>query len=176
MLNDKLVGMLTDKEAIREAIYKYCRSVDRLDVPLGHSVFHENSRAVYPGGFYDGPGRGVIDKIVAAHARFTAHTHQVSNILIELDGDRAGSEAYATATLRLERQGRMAQISLYVRYIDRWEKRDGRWAIIHREVAYDIEDQREVSSTRSRQLSIPDAPKNVARDKTDSSYKVIGRI
>jgi hypothetical protein len=29
-----------DRQAITEQIYRQCRAVDRLDIPLGHSVFH----------------------------------------------------------------------------------------------------------------------------------------
>ena len=34
-----------DRLAITDSIYRYCRSVDRLDVALGHSVFHPDSYA-----------------------------------------------------------------------------------------------------------------------------------
>ncbi|MGE0284433.1 MAG: nuclear transport factor 2 family protein, partial [Rhizobiaceae bacterium] len=50
---------VADRLAIADKLYKYCRSVDRLDVPLGHSVFHEDSYADFP--TYQGPGRGWID-------------------------------------------------------------------------------------------------------------------
>ena len=38
---------LADRQAITEMIYRYCRSVDRLDIPLGHSIWHEDAIADY---------------------------------------------------------------------------------------------------------------------------------
>jgi hypothetical protein len=45
-MNEEIQALL-DKEAIREGLYRYCRSVDRLDAALGHGVFHEDSYADY---------------------------------------------------------------------------------------------------------------------------------
>src|SRR5215469_15206952 len=89
---------LLDRQAITEQIHRYCRSVDRLDIPLGHSVFHEDSHADFSPG-YVGTGRGWIDHVCQEHLNFLYHSHQVTNVIIELDGDRAGSEAYVYASL-----------------------------------------------------------------------------
>ena len=89
---------LADKWAIQEQIYNYCRSVDRLDVPLGHAVFHEGSYADFP--TFKGTGQGWIDDVCKAHLDFLHHSHQVTNVIIHVDGDTAGSEAYVIANLR----------------------------------------------------------------------------
>lgn len=133
-----------DRQAITDLIYRYCRSVDRLDVPLGHSVWHEDAMADYGGGYYQGPGRGVIDRICSDHAGLIAHSHQVANILIALDGDRAGSESYCTATLRMMRGETLMQMGVWARYVDRWSYRDGRWGIDHRIAIRDFDEIREV--------------------------------
>jgi len=83
-------------------------AVDRLDVPLGHSIWHEMDGRLWPD-VYQGPGKGVIDLICAQHLRTLHHSHQVSNILISLNGDEAGSESYVTATL--PGVGEMKQLS-----------------------------------------------------------------
>lgn len=153
---------LADREAIRSLLFSYCRSVDRLDLPLGHSVFHEDSYADYGEGVYQGPGRGAIDKICRDHLHLLNHSHQVSNILISLFGDRAGSEAYVTGTMVLERDGKQMQIFVRARYLDAWEKRDGRWGIVRREVGYDHDEIREITPVRGMS--------NTARDETDRSY------
>jgi hypothetical protein len=51
------------------------------------------------------------------------------------------------------------------RYIDSWEKRDGRWAITRRELAYDHDEVREVTGIRGTQHS--------TRDTSDPSYAVL---
>ncbi|MDR2856681.1 MAG: nuclear transport factor 2 family protein [Novosphingobium sp.] len=163
MSND--IQALLDKQAIREALYAYCRSVDRLDHALGHSVFHEDSHADYGPDVYQGPGRGCIDAIIRSHDHLTGHSHQISNILIALDGDRAGSEAYMTGTMRMLREGKEFQIFVRARYLDTWEKRDGRWAITRRQLAYDHDEVREVTSMRGEQ--------NAARGPSDPSYAVL---
>jgi hypothetical protein len=75
---------IADRTQITELIYRYCRAVDRLDVPLGHSIWHEDGWADYGPDVYQGPGKGVIDLICAQHLRALHHSHQVSNILIDL--------------------------------------------------------------------------------------------
>jgi len=163
-MSDDLQSLL-DKQAIHEALYKYCRSVDRLDVALGHSVFHEDSYADYGAEVYQGPGQGCIDAIIKTHDHLTGHSHQISNILIALNGDRAGSEAYMTGTMRMLRDGKEFQIFVRARYLDAWEKRDGRWAITHRQLAYDHDEVREVTSMRGTA--------NATRDASDPSYALL---
>jgi SnoaL-like domain len=38
---------LADRQAITDLIYRDCRSVDRLDIPPGHSIWHEDGYAGY---------------------------------------------------------------------------------------------------------------------------------
>ncbi|KHK89474.1 nuclear transport factor 2 family protein [Novosphingobium malaysiense] len=160
------IEQIAEKFAITEQIYRYCRSVDRLDVPLGHSVFHEDATADYGPTGYRGTGRGAIDWICEAHTHLIAHSHQVSNINIVLDGERAGSEAYVTATLRMERDGRMMLMEIWARYCDRWSKRDGTWRIDHRDTVIDYDSIREVTPMNHHQWA--------KRDLQDPSYAALG--
>jgi hypothetical protein len=96
-----------------------------------------------------------------------AHAHRVSNMLIQLDGDTARSETYVHATLRFNQDGVIRQASVFGRYLDRWSKRDGRWAIDVRIYVQDFDDVREVGS----QIVTPWG----RRDREDPSYAVVGR-
>jgi hypothetical protein len=154
---------IADRLAIAEQIYRYCRSVDRLDVPLGHGVFHADSTADF--GFYKGSGRGWIDFICEEHRKFLHHSHQVTNIIIEVDGDRAGSEAYVTATLRSRDGDKIMQRQIFARYVDAWSRRDDRWAIDSRECVIDFDSIGEVSQLIEHQRS--------RRDRTDPSYALL---
>jgi hypothetical protein len=122
---------IADRLAITEQIYRYCRSVDRLDVRLGHRVFHLDSYADF--GPYKGSGRGWIDFICKEHLKFLHHSHQVTNIIIEIAGAVAGSESYVTATLRSREGTKLLQRQFWARYIDAWSRRDGVWATAIRE-------------------------------------------
>jgi hypothetical protein len=156
---------LAARQAITALIYRYCRSVDRLDVPLGRSIWHEDGIADYGADFYQGDGRGVIDHICTQHLHTLHHSHQISNILIDLDGDHAGSEAYATATLRARRGEQLIQITIWGRYVDRWSRRSGRWGLDHRLAIRDFDEIREVTSLRDHLVG--------RRDRSDPSYVAI---
>jgi len=157
---------LADKMAIRELVYTYCRAVDRLDVPLGHSIWHDDGHADYGKDFYQGPGKAIIDVICESHLAMTSHSHQVTNILIELDGDKAGSESYIFGTMRFPpAEDKPTQIFVWGRYLDRWEKRDGKWGLVHRQFVYDHDEIREVSPLGQQSAA--------ARDTSDPSYQVL---
>jgi hypothetical protein len=154
---------IADRLAITEQIYRYCRSVDRLDVPLGHTVFHSNSYADF--GSYKGTGRGWIDFICQEHLRFLHHSHQVTNIIIEVAGDRAASESYVTATLRSREASKVLQRQFWARYVDEWSRRDGVWAIDKRECVIDFDSISEVTTIGEHHRS--------RRDVRDPSYGVL---
>jgi hypothetical protein len=153
-----------DRQAIADLIYRYCRSVDRLDIALGHSIWHEDGVADY-GAVYQGPGRGVIDFICAQHRNTLHHSHQVSNVLIEVDGDRGGSESYVTATLRVMNGEQVRQITVWGRYIDSWSRRAGRWGLDKRISIRDFDEIRDVVELARHDIG--------KRDRTDPSYGVL---
>ncbi len=134
---------LIAKQAISEQIYAYCRAMDRIDRELGHAVWHPDGVADY-GAIFQGTGAEFIELVCTGHLRLEGHSHQVSNILIEVRGDRAYSEAYVTAALRERREGRLFQMTVRGRYVDQWELRDGRWAITRRTYVHDFDDVRAV--------------------------------
>ncbi len=155
---------LLDRQAITEQIYRYCRAVDRLDIPLGHSVFHEDATANYGESLYQGDGRGVIDFICASHLLTLNHSHQVSNTIITLDGDQAGSETYFHSATRLMQDDKVTQIRVWGRYLDEWSRRDRLWRIDKRLTLFDFDEVREVTEMVSREA---------IRDRTDPSYAVL---
>ncbi len=164
---DMLRG-LSDRQAIIDLIYRYCRAVDRLDVPLGHSIWHDGGYADYGAAVYQGEGRGVIDLICRQHLHTLHHSHQVTNIIIELEGDRAGSESYAIAALRIKRGDTLTQMTVWTRYVDNWSRRDGRWGLDKRVAIRDFDMVQDV---------VPLAEHDVGRrDHSDPSYRVLGRL
>lgn len=154
---------VADRLAITDQIYRYCRSVDRLDVALGHRVFHSDSYADF--GSYKGSGRGWIDFICQEHRKFLHHSHQVTNIIIEITGLRAGSESYVTATLRSREGSKVLQRQFWARYVDEWSRRDGLWAIDKRECVIDFDSVSEVTPLNEHGQS--------RRDASDPSYGVL---
>jgi hypothetical protein len=165
-MSDKdMLRALADRQVITDLIYRYCRAVDRIDHELGYTLWHEDSVADYGEGVYHGSGRGFIDFVCAQHRRTLGHSHQVTNIIIELDGDRAGSEAYVTANLRVEQGGQLRQISVWGRYLDQWSRRNGRWAIDRRISIQDFDEVRPVIAQAQHDRG--------RRDHSDPSYAVL---
>ena len=167
-MNDaELLRQVADRQAITDQIYRYCRAMDRIDHQLGYSIWHEDGTADYGQQVFQGSGRDFIDHVCRQHSQLLTHSHQVTNIIIELDGDRAASEAYVTATLRMERDGRLLQMMVISRYLDRWSKRQGRWGIDHRLTVMDMDEIREVSPMKEHAVG--------RRDRDDPSYAVLQR-
>ncbi len=160
-----LLTKVAGKLAITDQIYRYCRAMDRIDHKLGYSIWHDDGTADYEANF-QGTGRGFIDHVCSQHSHLLQHSHQMSNIVIELDGDRAGSESYVTATLRMERDGRLMQMTVLSRYVDRWSKREGRWALDHRRAVMEMDEIREVTPMKLHT--------GWTRDRSDPSYDVLG--
>jgi hypothetical protein len=155
---------VADRQAITELLYRYCRAMDRIDAELGYTIWHEGATADYDG-YYKGTGRGFIDKACETHRRVLAHSHQVTNIIIELDGDRAASESYVTANLRMKRGEQVKQLTVWGRYLDQWSRRDGRWGIDRRVQVHDLDEMREVTPSSEQQRT--------RRDHADPSYEFL---
>jgi hypothetical protein len=128
-IDEAALQRLLDKEEIREASLKYSRGTDRHDEDIMRQAYHPDARDDH--GEYIGNSGGLIRYVNAVHAKnWRAHHHFVTNMTIEIDGDVAHCETYSLVTLARHHGG---TIDVGVgRYIDRFEKREGKWAIVDR--------------------------------------------
>lgn len=154
-------------QAISETLYKYCRSLDRMDRAMYDNLFVPDAPMDY-GAHFRGTAAGFADWVWIAHEAMQSHSHQIANILVEAgtDGATAGSESYVTVCLRTkpDRSGNVVDIVDRGRYIDRWSRQtDGSWRISARVFVSDI--QQVLDASRSPQTT-------VRRDRTDPSYGV----
>jgi hypothetical protein len=94
----------------------------------------------------------------------TSHQHATLNTSIDLDGNTAHCEPYLLFAARWKESGNALLFG--GRYIDRLEKRDGRWAISAR-VAF-VEWSNDESSAKLPGLM---AHLNVTQDRSDISYE-----
>jgi len=159
---------LLAKQAVRDALSRYCRGLDRMDKAMAYAVWHPDGTADYEG-IFEGTGHGFVDWVWEAHAAMERHSHQITNVLTEVDGDRATSESYVTVLLWLASDGGETQteIASRGRYLDKWSRRDGHWAIDHRCHLVDTHSVREV--TRG------DVAPSSARDESDPSFAFIAK-
>lgn len=156
------VRQLVDKDQIRDQIYNYCRGLDRMDKPLALSVWHPDATVEMPG--FKGSGPEWIDSAWRTHERIHSHTHQMTNILINLDGAKATSETYFISSLHAEPTATSATTRLIRgRYLDRWSKRGGRWAMDHRQIIVDFSTVENATG--------PNGASAGRRDRTDPSYR-----
>lgn len=127
---------LLDREAIRECLYRYCRGIDRLDEQALRSSYWPDATDNH--GAYKGTAAGFIDMALEKLKNSGRMIHQISNILIEMQGNKAAVESYFLA-FQEERdvQGQPLETLLCGRYADRFEKRAGEWRVAERTVVYD---------------------------------------
>ena len=127
MMDPRLADLL-DRQEIWQRVLSVARGCDRLDRDLVLSAYHAD--AVDNHGAFAGSPEQFCDWAFAWHKKYQkGHHHALSNHWCEIDGDVAHAETYYTF-LGVEREG-PDSISTG-RYIDRLERRDGRWAIAYR--------------------------------------------
>jgi hypothetical protein len=161
-MTDPSLQALIDRQAITEVIYRYGRALDRMDYEMALAVWHEDGLADYGEEIYQGSGHGFVDYVFRMHQGMIAHQHLVGNILIELDGDFAVSESYYHASHRIQDGETLKQTMMCGRYLDRWSRREGRWAIDQRQTISDFDDIRIVTTAMTK-------PRGT-RDRTDPSH------
>lgn len=125
---------LAAKQEIADLLLGYCRGIDRCDAELVKQAFWPDAYDNH--GADAGPAWEFADRIVAAKLTTTEWTtHAVTNHLVELDGDRAFSEAIV---LTFQKQKDQDEINVFCgRYVDRVERRDGSWRIAYRQMIHD---------------------------------------
>ncbi len=125
---------LLAKQEIADVIHRYARGIDRMDFDLVRSCYHPDA--------YDDHGsmKGDVDLFIGGAEQFlpgfVATMHFMGNMLIEVDGDVARAETYAVAYHREQFEDRSGRDDIWgIRYVDRFEKRQGDWLIAYRVVA-----------------------------------------
>jgi hypothetical protein len=122
---------------IRRVLYAYCRGVDRRDYALVRSCYHDG--AIDDHGKYRGPVDGFIPFLRTELKRFTRTMHFVGNVIIDVTGDTAWSEAYTIAFHRLTPAADIQQRDYIsgLRYVDRHTRPEGQWRIAERRCVYE---------------------------------------
>lgn len=165
---EQTVRWLADRQAILDCVHGYCRAVDRFDRALLLSVYHPD--AVDDHGMFVGSPEAFAEWAFGLHAQAQHRTqHIVTNHTCELDGDTAHTETYWMLAA-VNKTG--APLSLGGgRYLDRFERRSGRWAIAARKCVIDW-------SGTPGEVSMPQAALDAflatgvpSRDRSDPSYE-----
>lgn len=130
---------LLDREAIRDCLYRYCRGIDRCDEAALRSAYWDDATDCH--GAWNGSAAGFIAQALHKLRQGGRRVHQVSNVLIELQGDAAAVESSFIA-LQAAAAAPQQETFLCGRYVDRFERRGAEWRIAARVVVYDWVEER----------------------------------
>jgi hypothetical protein len=159
-MTDTALQTLLDKHAIQDALIAYARGIDRRDEALILSAYHPDALDERAG--FAGSPQELADWVLPRLAAFDATHHAISTIAISLEGDHAEVEAYFDTHLtRTDPDGRAFVIGSSGRYLDRFERRRGRWAIAARVVV--LEQRHELPLADGGIAGMPDLPIRQAR-------------
>jgi hypothetical protein len=174
------LGALVDRQAILDCLMSYSRGVDRLDRELIRSAYHPD--AIDDHGMFVGDRDEFAEWVIAMHSgTHLSHQHCLFNHSCDLRGTVAHTETYYMF-VGMNREGPPFVMS-GGRYVDRFEKRAGRWAIAARMCVRDWAplterpDPRDPSTLTAINGVLPAAVREFmksaplpARDSSDPSY------
>lgn len=117
-----------------DCLLRYTRGVDRHDRELMKSAYHPD--AFDDHGVFEGDPETFCDWALGWHeAGQTHHQHIIANHTVDLDGDTAHGETYY---LFIADNKDAPPTLAFGRYVDRFEEREGRWAIAYRVCVNDM--------------------------------------
>jgi len=163
---DPRVQELLDKQAIREAIFRYCRGVDRGDAELVTSAYHPD--ALDDRGHVSYTGETIGEGMVGAMLQQMGMTsHHITGQTIVVYGDSAAAESYTLGIHSPNTPDGPKRMISSGRSFDKLEKRGGEWRIVERRQVTDM----------VRMFSMDDeialGPSVATRDRTDPSYALL---
>lgn len=125
-------AQIADRQAIHDCLVWNVQGADFLDADMWKSTYWPDAEEDH--GWFIGNAHQFIDEtVVAIGAQMDMSWHQLGNELIEIDGSRARVLCYFYAYCRMiGADGKRSDSFTGGRYIDRFEKRDGRWKIRYR--------------------------------------------
>lgn len=162
---------LRARQQIQDALYRYCRGVDRLDAELIRSAYHPG--ALDNHGSYNGDVDGFVEWVFANHqGKVLTCVHHIGNVLIAFESDTvAHCESYVFAYHRRLVDGQLYDLASHGRFNDRHEERGGEWRIVERQVVFDRDRFDPVVRTFDGPLTLE--LEKGRRDRDDASYRYL---
>lgn len=154
-----------ERQQIHDLLFSYCRGIDRMDVELVRSCYHQD--AIDEHGSFKGNVDEFIDWCWRLLSRYSMTMHYISNILVEIDGHRALSESYGTAVHRGDKQYPERNLVVGFRFVDVMEKRSGQWRIMRRVATTEWVSRH----SEENHWPIPDSMRQGQRNRDDIIYQ-----
>ncbi|SCW47416.1 SnoaL-like domain-containing protein [Sphingobium faniae] len=126
------LDILESRGQITDLLYAYARANDRADEALLRSCFWPES--THKHGRFEGKSSDFVGFAFKIVAGLKYACHHISNVSVEVKGDRAFSECYYFAQHRRDRKDGAGEEDQFFqgRYLDILERRNGEWKIIRR--------------------------------------------
>lgn len=141
-LEPHVVGMseMLDKFALQQLAWTYCHAIDRGDLKLVRSLYHDDAIDDH-GPMFSGSPDEYVAWLPSMLANWEITSHVISNMLFLIDGNQAEGELVVLAYHRTPAPGSRELIARG-RYLDRYEKRDGIWRFLRRSLVLDAMEER----------------------------------
>ena len=146
MSSPDAIQELLDRAALYQLAVRYARAADRREYAVFGEIFSEDGRIATHRGdafgsepLYSIDGRDTIMERLRGLEEYECTNHVVSNQLVEIDGDTATGETYCIAHHLYREDGVAMDLTMAVRYQDRFARKDGRWLFTERRLAVDWE-------------------------------------
>ncbi|MBY5746830.1 nuclear transport factor 2 family protein [Rhizobium leguminosarum] len=132
-MNQTVIDLLIDKEAICDCLYRISHGIDRRDEAVIRSSYWPNGKYTFGSSSYsvDEFSESVLRDSKSGHSTI----HQITNVLIEFTGPAEAIVASYLSVLR-GRSGKMGPF-LFGQQTDVFQKRNGEWRIADRRVICD---------------------------------------
>lgn len=169
-VNPERMQQLSDRAEIWDLMCSYSRAIDRLDIPAVRAVYAREAVDHHTG--FDGSADDFVAFVARALPHLGGTQHILGNHLVEIRGDEAVAETYATAVHWAEPfTDPSLNYTSGVRYIDHLVREDGRWVISERWAA------REWTLTTADRLGPPAAagPRG-SRDEHDPLVRALAGL
>jgi SnoaL-like domain len=132
---ERELRLLRDRQEILDCVVRTSRGNDRFDKELIGGSYHPDGQ--HELGQKLIPGAGYADHANHAHAAISeTNLHNITMQTCEIDGDVAHTESYVIGLFA--DKGAATSRILAGRYIDRLERRDGRWGIVLRRATVEV--------------------------------------
>ena len=132
------LATLIARAEITDVLTRYVRGADRNDWDLVRRCYHPDATDDH--GLYSGGVDGLMEFLATLAATLTTTSHQLGTPHIEVDDQTARAETYCLGWYERPAADDMVRtIAQGLRYLDRFERREGRWAIANRIVVLDWE-------------------------------------
>lgn len=164
---EKEVQYLRDRREIEDLVHGLGRAMDRFDVEVMTESYHDDALDDH-GSFARTPAKEFAAWANAVHdGGSTLSMHNICTHNCEIGGDTAHTESYVMGAM-LDKNGETCRF-LNGRYLDRLEKRDGKWRIALRRCTVDVVMRGDASMMQTKQFKSFGMIKGT-RDKNDPSF------